>query len=146
MVENSVTKVGLVGLLVVLICLGVNVHSQVRAIAIGDTLSEMTIGPLVNGGDKINISLGKTAQRKAVIIDFWSTWCSSCVAAFPKLMKLKERFGEKLLILLVTKQDSATIAAFRKRNEFARELSLPMVVQDTLLHRYFPHRGVPHVV
>ncbi|WP_257670784.1 TlpA family protein disulfide reductase [Parapedobacter tibetensis] len=143
--KNLIIRIGLIGLSVLLICHPTSVYSQVKALAIGDTLSEMTVGPLVNGNGN-SIPLGKSDHGKAVLIDFWSTWCSSCIAAFPKLQKLQEEFGDKLLIVPVTRQDSATIAAFWRKNKFTKELSLPTVIQDTLLHRYFPHRGVPHVV
>jgi len=47
---------------------------------------------------------------------------------------------------LVTWQDKATIEKFFKANAFLKEnkINLITVYADTLLRKYFPHKGVPH--
>lgn len=48
---------------------------------------------------------GKTVRlsdfpAKVVLLDFWATWCGSCVTAMPKLQKLQERLGAKGLVVI----------------------------------------------
>ncbi|MCR9245140.1 MAG: TlpA family protein disulfide reductase [bacterium] len=41
-------------------------------------------------------------KGQVVVLDFWTTWCGSCIHAFPKLRELKQRFGDKVVLLGVT--------------------------------------------
>lgn len=41
-------------------------------------------------------------QGKVVLIDFWETWCSPCLATFPVLQRLVEEFPERFVVLAVT--------------------------------------------
>jgi thiol-disulfide isomerase/thioredoxin len=34
-------------------------------------------------------------RGKVVLLDFWATWCSPCVAAMPKLQKLHDKYAAK---------------------------------------------------
>jgi thiol-disulfide isomerase/thioredoxin len=36
---------------------------------------------------------------QAVLINFWTTWCTACLAEIPALVELQKRHGEKLVIL-----------------------------------------------
>lgn len=40
-------------------------------------------------------------QGKYILLDFWGSWCGSCVAGIPKLKELHERFSDKLTIISV---------------------------------------------
>ena len=47
---------------------------------------------------------GKTARLadfrgKVVLINFWTTWCSACLAEIPDLIELQKEAGDKLVIL-----------------------------------------------
>jgi thiol-disulfide isomerase/thioredoxin len=42
----------------------------------------------------------KDFSGKALYIDLWATWCSPCIAEIPHLIKLKERYKNKPIIML----------------------------------------------
>ena len=47
---------------------------------------------------------GKTVRLselrgRPVLVNFWATWCTACWSELPELIKLHERYGEKLVIL-----------------------------------------------
>lgn len=83
---------------------------------------------------------------KIIILDFFDTFCTNCIAAMPKLQKLQKEYADEMQVILVTWQDKATIEKFFKTNAFLKEnkVNLITVYADTLLRKYFPHKGVPH--
>ncbi|WP_196939323.1 peroxiredoxin family protein [Sphingobacterium pedocola] len=87
-------------------------------------------------------------KDKVLILDFFDTYCSSCIASLPKLQKLQDEMGNQLQIVMVTWQDKGTIEKFWSTNNFVQEhkIHLPMIYSDTLLRQYFPHRVISHVV
>lgn len=91
-------------------------------------------------------------KGKLVIIDFWATWCSSCLHAFGKLDSLQSEFGGQLKIILVntrsTRDDLSKVqGVFSKwKTRTGKGLSLPTVVNDTIMDNLFPHTLIPHYV
>lgn len=39
------------------------------------------------------LTLRDYKDKKLIILDFWATWCSSCIASFPSLYKLQDDMG-----------------------------------------------------
>ena len=84
-------------------------------------------------------------KGKYLVLDFWHQYCSTCIAAFPSLHILQQRFKDSLLILPVTFQSEQSVLAFYdKRKKAGKEVLLPSIVEDTLLRKYFPHNGDPY--
>lgn len=50
-------------------------------------------------GRKVRLS---DFRGQAVLINFWTTWCTACLAEIPALVELQKRHGEKLAILGVS--------------------------------------------
>lgn len=85
---------------------------------------------------------------KPVILDFWATSCSSCIAAFPELEALQKKFQHEMKIVLVNTESAEKIKSnFAK---FKKKISLPpnlaSITSDTILSRLFPYRMVPQHV
>ncbi len=62
-------------------------------------------------------SLGSLSQLRgrAVVLDFWATWCPACVESLPHMNALAEKFaGRPVVFLSVTDEDRATVLAFMK--------------------------------
>jgi thiol-disulfide isomerase/thioredoxin len=61
----------------------------VRALTVGDTVPDITIRNVYNYPDSV-IKLSDL-KGKLTILDFWATWCGSCLSAFPEMHDLKKR-------------------------------------------------------
>lgn len=88
---------------------------------------------------------------KLVILDFWATWCSSCLKNLPKLDSLQQIFRNQVQIILVNSKNTGD--DFRKVQSFLKNwkaryknFNLPSAVMDTTADRYFAHKLLPHYV
>lgn len=117
------------------------------AVRVGDRMPDYRFVNLINYPTR-EASFSAFGGR-FVILDFWSTHCSSCIESWPKLVDIQKRYGDRVQLLLInTDQDEATVrAAFEKRKKLTGvEVTLPTVCGDTVLSSLFPRLGVPHVI
>ena len=55
------------------------------------------------------VSVIADCRGKVVLVDYWATWCLSCVELFPHTVELHEKFGEKdLVVISVSLDDSGS--------------------------------------
>ena len=95
-------------------------------------------------------------KGKLLLLDFWATGCSSCVASLPDMLELQHKYGDKIRIIEVTPgpwENDKTLKAFWKKMEgrlpksvFNAARELPFVKADTIIHQLFPHDGNGYVV
>lgn len=94
----------------------------------------------------------KDYQGKLILLDFWATWCASCINGFPKMEELQKAYGDDLKIILVNaKQSNDSYARIQKvlghyRNKYGYEVSLDYLLADSILQQYFPHKILPHLI
>ncbi len=81
-------------------------------------------------------------KDKLIILDFWATWCIPCISSLNKLDKVQEVFGDSVLIIPITYEDSSSASVLFKKKEW----KLSSIVNDSVLVKYFPHRTFPHHV
>lgn len=120
----------------------------VKELQVGDTLPDYEfVHPLVNypaGTARISDFRGKL-----LILEFWSRGCVSCIAGFPKLQQLQEKFGDRVQILLINPwSDGKEVMDLLERREQLTgfNMKLPIAFGDKQLSDRFPRLGVPHVV
>ena len=119
---------------------------DIKPVMIGQRVPSIKIKNIINS-ETGELDLSELAG-KVVVIDFWEAWCSGCVKALPKLDSMKKKFGDKLVIITVTATSGTAnqIKSDLKSRAITRNFSLPVVVRDTILVRYFPHKILSHVV
>jgi thiol-disulfide isomerase/thioredoxin len=87
-------------------------------------------------------------KGKLLILDFWATWCSPCVAMIPKMDSLQQQFGDKIQFLSVTYQTEKEVMPFlnKLQKQKGKHYDLPIVTADRQLSAIFPHNILPHYV
>ncbi|AMP99819.1 hypothetical protein AY601_2945 [Pedobacter cryoconitis] len=117
-----------------------------KGIQIGQQVPDITITSIHNY--KTNSAKISDFKGKLLIIDFWATWCSPCIAMIPKMDSLQKQFGDKIQFLSVTYQIEKEAMPFlaKLEEQHKRHYNVPVVVADKDLHKQFPHTTLPHYV
>ena len=64
-------------------------------------------------------------KGKAVVLEFWGTWCGPCVAAIPHVNELVEKTrNEGVVFLTVTEEPKEQLTAFLAKTAFAARLGI----------------------
>ena len=53
------------------------------------------------------ISLADYRGKKAVVIDFWASWCPNCRRDMPVMQRLYEKYGDQVEVIAVNLQESS---------------------------------------
>ena len=143
-----------------LLCLNFKAQAQdnkavdvtLKGIQIGQKVPDFIITNLHNyknsSGKPATTAKFSDFKGKLLILDFWATWCSPCVAMIPKMDSLQKSFGDKIQFLSVTYQTEKEVMPFMAKLEkrMGRSFGLPMLNGDEKLHGLFPHKYLPHYV
>lgn len=87
-------------------------------------------------------------RDKLLILDYWATWCSSCIIKFPEMQELQAKFPDELQVLLVNpssyKDEQVKIEAlFNAKLPPFKTYTLPSVIRDTTLIKLFEPAQLP---
>src|SRR5450755_1921744 len=63
----------------------------------GETVPDLDFTTVLNAPVK-TIKLSQL-KGKLVLIDFWATWCGSCLVAMPHLQSLQSTYGRQLQVI-----------------------------------------------
>lgn len=74
-------------------------------------------------------------RGKVVLVNFWATWCPPCRAEIPDLVKLQEKYRDKLVILGISEDEvePAQVKAFAAE----QKMNYPIVMATTELRQIF---------
>jgi thiol-disulfide isomerase/thioredoxin len=127
-------------------------NHRLKPLAIGDTMPPFLFSNILNSSStQINV---EELKHKLVILDFWGTWCSSCLKGFAKLDSLQQLFPLQLQPILVnntltTADTQEKIHTYlSKRNQSPKTtIRFPIAIEDgPELQQLFPHLFLPHYV
>ena len=131
----------------------ITMHCQLKsnqahftALSVGDKIPNLDLSGFT-GANRQPASL-YNFKTKLFVIDFWATWCGSCISSFPKLEKIKHQFDKDFNVLLVTNETENTVRQFNERRKKMGFDRLPFrtIYSDSLLAKLFPHESIPHYV
>jgi thiol-disulfide isomerase/thioredoxin len=141
--------------MVLLLCLHMSAYTQtsrpikLNGLQPGEILPDMELKRIYNYSKKEAVL--SEMQPELTILDFWATWCASCVGSFAKLELLQNKFLGKLKMIMVNGspgEDEQKVNAFfkRRKDRTGRDFKLTYMLRDTVLGNRFPHQTIPHCV
>jgi len=107
----------------------------------GDQIPDINFQTVLNAPVK-NIKLSQL-RGQIVLIEFWATWCGSCLEAMPHLKQLQQKHAGKLRVITVTDETATRIGQY-----LAVKPSSLWFAIDTgrAITQVFPHQLIPHTV
>jgi thiol-disulfide isomerase/thioredoxin len=124
-----------------------NINSSTQ-LNIGDVIPEemmsMLFTSVTEGKTNVDSFSFTQAKNRPIILDFWSTWCGSCIDGLQKILSFTK--GKHIHVFGVTNQNHDIIQNFFNTNNTFSNSNFTTIVSDTLLKTYFPHVGIPHLI
>lgn len=124
-------------------------HLKAQELKVGDTLPQellsLPLNVISHPAGKETITLNDY-KGKLIILDFWATWCTPCVAMLPKMDSLQKELAGQMQIIPLTYQSRKEVTEFMDKytRRTGREIALPKVIEEKRLHQVFPHTSIPH--
>lgn len=142
-------KITLLGVMALLCQLLTAQENTTKPLTIGDTVPDIMFNSLINFPKK-TVKLSEF-RGKVVILDFWNTYCKTCLELFPKMQKLQNKFPDDLQIILVNdleqnSKEAVTKFIKERSNLTSQPRKIPVSIYDSLIVGLFPHNFVPHYV
>lgn len=123
---------------------------SISPLHVGDTIPSalwnLSLRVVNHPDGKDKITLDEYRDKKMIILDFWATWCGSCISSMPRLDSIARELSEDLVLLAVTTENSVLIEKFMRDNAVFKKLAPLSITNGSALSEYFPHSSIPHLV
>ncbi len=138
---RAAVSVGIAVIALNLVWIGRN-WADLRPVVPGDPAPPFSLPRLDQDGQ---LSL-EDLRGKVVLVDFWATWCDSCIAAMPALERIYKRFHSQGFEIVSINIEGFEVAD--KARRVAREIgvSFPIVVDDGYVADLYEVSTIPHLV
>ncbi len=80
---------------------------------------------------------------KALIVDFWATWCNTCKETIPKLAELQTKYKDKGMTIVGISVDKGSAEKIRKAASRLGINYLVLLDKDNTLAATFGFKGIP---
>ncbi len=68
--------------------------------------------------DGKTFKLSEYLGKKTIVLNFWATWCTSCIQELPELHALKAKYPKALFVGVNSGEKKKLIKKFLKRHKF----------------------------
>jgi len=96
---------------------------------------------VIEGSQSKTLQLS-SLKGKAVLVNFWATWCEPCKIEMPWLVELQKKYGDQGFVILGVAQDDASdqeVLAFAHK----MKLNYPILRGDNHMSDLYPSQGLP---
>jgi len=123
-------------------------YSNIQSLRIGEKVPEnfWKIKHTFFGQGKITVHDLSRYRGKLLVLNFWATWCGSCVAHMPGNEKISTELDGIFSLVPITREPYTKISKFFAENDHVKKVRLPTIVSDVALKDFFPHQILPHYI
>lgn len=108
----------------------------------GDPAPQVSVQKFLRG-DLKDMKGWEDFKGKAVVLEFWGTYCEPCRENIPHLNELAEKYKDKPVVFLsLSKEPQATVEEFLKDTEMKGNVA----AEAREAFKSFAVRGIPHTV
>jgi thiol-disulfide isomerase/thioredoxin len=119
-----------------------------KSLSVGALVPDFRLLQILNHKDK-EVTLS-AFRGKAILIDFWAAHCQPCIAQFPKLQAIQDKYKEHLQIITITNDSLQNIIELFRNISYKgfRLLTATAGLNNTndSLFFAFPHKYIPYYV
>lgn len=105
----------------------------------------MRMGDVTTSAHAAYKPIQKALGNKPIVISFCNTLCKNCRKQFNTLTALQNQFKNKVVVVAVVPQSKQALQDYLQINNIS-QLNIPVITDDSLLNKLFPHRYVSHNV
>lgn len=138
-------------IIITLLAFKANAQEAIKALRVGDKVPESfwQLQHHIYEQGKSSKRALSNYKGKAIILDFWASWCASCISGFPKLDSMARGQEAKLKVIKVSYEPKELVQKVFDRDlaggtEASFEHST--IYADTYLRALFPNKLLPHYV
>lgn len=76
-----------------------------------------------------NMATFEDFTDEVVLLNYWATWCSPCIAEMPSMAKLYDDYGNQIKFVFLTNDDPAKVKEYLNKKEY----DLPVYFENAKL-------------
>lgn len=109
---------------------------------VGQAAPQLALNKLLRG-DLAAVKSWEALRGKAVVLEFWGTFCDPCVENVPHMNGLVEKFRDRPVVFIsLTKESSQSVEDFLREHEMKGNVA----AEASAAYRNYFVRGIPHTV
>ncbi len=125
-------------------------NSEKSILNIGDQAPKLEVGSWLKGSPTTTLIPGKI-----YVIEFWATWCLPCIAQFPHLSELAEKYKDKVVFngISIREKEGTTMRTLQTFvNSKSEQMRYPVATdtEDGYMYRNWYQRaepkGIPYAI
>jgi thiol-disulfide isomerase/thioredoxin len=84
------------------------------------------------------VSLNRS-KNKPMLINFWATWCTPCLAELPDLAELHKEFGDKVDFYFVSNESKSKLISFLRQKNY----NIPVYNPASEVPKFYKTESIP---
>src|SRR5437016_10428339 len=113
------------------------------AVPVGSPAPAITLDQLYPAQPAGNASLGALAG-KAIVLEFWATWCAPCLDAIPHFNEMVEQFKDRpVQFISISDEEPALVEGFLKKKSIAGWVGID---RSNKSNKAYNEEGIPLTV